>query len=115
MRAKAREASEVVLLVNATDRVLVRLDVRNVQPAARGFGVNVLASGPNGTRASDSGQLPDGGASFTLRLSPLGLGPEDGPALLRVRLSATVAAEATGRVFADDEVPREGGSTVPGD
>lgn len=109
----ARDATHHLFLVNATERALVTLFVRSAEPAPRGFGATVLASGPNGTRQQDSGLLEEGGAAFALRLAPLGLSAEKGPALLRVRVSATVPVLVEGRVAVDDEVPMEGGSTVP--
>lgn len=113
LRLPARDPTDHAFLVNATDRMIITLAVRNAQPVARDFGASVLAQGPNGTRQQDSGQLPDGGAAFALRLAPLGLSPSDGPALVRVRVSATVPVIVEGRIDVDDDVPTEGGSTVP--
>jgi hypothetical protein len=109
----ARAATDHAFLVNATQRVLVTLTVRNAEPAPSGFGATALASGPDGTRQQDSGMLPEGGAAFALRLAPFDQPAEEGPALVRVRVSATVPVVVEGRIDVDADVPGEGGSTVP--
>ena len=113
LRLPERDGTHHGFLVNATDRALVTLYVRNAEPVSRDFGATVLATVPNGTQQQDSGLLPDGGAAFVLRLASFGLSAEDGPALVRVRVSATVPVVVEGRIDVDDEVSEEGGSTVP--
>lgn len=113
LRLPARDGRDHEFLVNASERTLLTLLVRNAEPAPRGFGATTVASGPDGTGQQDSGVVPDGGAAFALRLAPFEQTAADGPALLRVRVSATVPVVVEGRVDVDEDVPDEGGSTVP--
>lgn len=100
--------------MDASRRARVILEVANAEPVARSFGVTALATGPNGTRMQDRGVLEDGGAASALRPAPSGLAPEDGPALVRMRVASSVALRVEGRIHVDDEVAERGGSTVPG-